>query len=628
MQNPNLPPGAQPVSGGQPPQKLTREQKRALAEQKKRMEQQRMRNMELQKLFNNFQTELATSVIDPPMMYKLATNRLKLMLKADHVVTAMFETYDVIGEICIVRQQSNLPPKPVEKSEANKPKVKRVIVDGEVIETVVKPDEKAKDDDEASDIPIPKQPPKEPPKGGQLPDMESVFLNTLPITDQVRQSRQPLMIADASKFSDQQVVQFAQQWGLKSILVIPSIVNDEVEALVWAFTVQNPQGYSVSEVQFVQRLMETLARSIETAPPVLPEKLKERVIKPMTTGQSVEKQIEYYSEYFDDIFNFMLGELQDEEDEEEAEALMLLQEEQEHATNKLRKVWYQLGKFLEFKEKPKLAYLFNIAMNELADQAIEYAEAKKFNQPRGLAQFKEFMDRRIKGPNLMDSFVDTSEGTKQQTHMVVGSEVISMDTEVGEASEIYEEIIQDVNKEITKAVRGMLLFKDNRRATLINDIEQSEMLVNFVSVTAAQDFKQHIASAMPELHEDIDKEALLFELAHQGMRDISMAVAQSIAEKHLYEIETFLELPEDEQREKMDALKTYIHYRIMANLVPTLRSEFPTLWGSLIEDRIKKKAAKAAKQRAVLVGRMVRNTESSDAEDEDWDEEDDEEEED
>lgn len=628
MQNPNLPPGAQPVPGNQPPQKLTREQKRALAEQKKRMEQQRMRNMELQKLYNNFQTELATSVIDPPMMYKLANNRLKLMLKADHVVTGMFETHPGIGEICIVRQQSNLPPKPVDKNEANKPKVKRVIVDGEVIETIIKPEDKGKDDDDSSDIPIPKQPPKEPPKAGQLPDMESVFLNELPIADQVRQSRQPLMIADASKFSDQKVVQFAQQWGLKSILVVPSIVHDEVEALICAFTVQNPQGYSVSEVQFVQRLMETLSGSIETAPPVLPEKLKERVIRPMTTGQSVEKQIEYYSDYFDDIFNFMLGELQDEEDEEEVEALLILQEEQEQSTNKLRKVWYQLGKFLEFKEKPKLAYLFNIAMNELAEQAIEYADAKKFNKPRGLPQFKEFMDRRIKAPNLLDVFVDAKPDEKLQQHTIVGSEIISMDTEVGADSEIYEEILQDVNKEITRAVRGMLLFKDNRRATLINDIEQSEMLVNFVSVTAAQDFKQHIASAMPELHEDIDKEALLFELAHQGMRDISLAVAQSMAEKYLYEIETFLELPEDEQREKMDALKMYIHYRVMANLVPTLRSEFPTLWGTMIEDRIKKKAAKAAKQRAVLVGRMVRNTESTSDEDEDWDDEDDEEEED
>jgi hypothetical protein len=628
MQNPNLPPGAQPVTGNQPPQKLTREQKRALAEQKKRMEQQRMRNMELQKLYNNFQTELATSVIDPPMMYKLANNRLKLMLKADHVVTAMFETYEGIGEICVIRQQSNLPPKPVEKADANKPKIKRVIVDGEVIETVVKSDDKSKDDDDVSGIPIPRQPPKEPPKGGQLPDMETVFINTLSITNQVRQSKQPLMIADASKFSDQQVVQFAQQWGIKSILVIPSIVNDEVEALVLAFTVQNPQGYSVSEVQFVQRLMETLSRSIETAPPVLPEKLKERVIKPMTSGQSVDKQIEYYSDYFDDIFNFMLGELQDEEDEEEADALLLLQEEQEKSSNPLRKVWYQLGKFLEFKEKPKLAYLFNIAMNELAEQAIEYADAKKLNKPRGLTQFKEFMDRRIKAPNLLDSFVEAKADEKLQTHMVVGSEVISMDTDVGEASEVYEEIIQDVNKEITKAVRGMLLFKDGRRATLINDIEQSEMLVNFVSVTAAQNFKQHIASAMPELHEDIDKEALLFELSHQGMRDISMAVAQSMAEKYLYEIESFLELPEEEQRTKMDALKTYIHYRVMANLVPTLRSEFPTLWGSLIEERIKKKASKAAKQRAVLVGRMVRNTESTENAEEDWDDEEADEEED
>lgn len=619
MQNPNLPPGAQPVQGA-PPQKLTREQKRALAEQKKRMEQERMRTMELQKLVGNLQTELETSVIDPPLMYKLACNRLKLMLKAEHCVAAQFETYPQLGEICVIRQQSNLPPKPPEKKEENKPKVKRVIVDGEVIETVEKP--KAKDDD-APKIPMPKQPPKEPLKSGQLPDMEMVFVNTLPIIEQIRQSRQPLMIPDCSKYSDQAVVQFAQSWHLKSMLLLPSVVNDQVEAIIIVATTNNPQGYAPNEMQYVQRAMEILARSIETAPPILPDKLKEQVIRPMTMGQSVEKQIEYYSDYFDDIFDFMMGEL--DEESEEREELHELQEEQARQTNRLRKVWYQIGKFLEFKERPKLAYLFNIAMNELADQAIEYADSKKLLKPRGLTHFKEFMDRHIKRPNLLTEFVRIEEDSKTQQHIIVGSDIMSVDTEEGEDKEIYEEIFVDVDKEVAKAVRGLLLFSEGRRATLINDIEQSEMLVNFISVTAALDFKQHIIANMPELHDDIEPKALLAELAHQGMREISLTVAQNMAENYLYEIESFLEKPEEWQRERIELLKMYIHYRIMANLVPTLRAENPTLWGNMIADKLKKKAMKAAKQRAVLVGRMVRSSVSSD-EDEDWDEEEDEEE--
>ena len=623
MQNPNLPPGAQPVQQGVPPQKLTRDQKRALAEQKKRMEQERMRTMELQKLLGNFQAELETSVIDPPLMYKLACNRIKLMIKAEHCFAAQFETYEQLGEICIVRQQSNLPPKPPEKQAENKPKVKRVIVNGEVIETIEKVE--IKEDDDAPKIPIPKLPPKEPFKGGQLPDLESVFINNLKVTELVRQTRQPLMIPDCSKYSDPALVQFAQTWNLKSMLILPSVVSDNVEAIVIAATTNNPQGYAPNEMQFVQQAMGVLARSIETAPPILPDKLKEKVIKPMTTGQSVDKQIEYYSDYFDDIFDFMLGEL-DEESEERKE-LEQLQEEQSHQSNLLRKVWYQIGKFLEFKEQPKLAYLFNIAMNELADQAIEYATNKQLLQPRGLVHFKEFMHRRIKPPELVNEFIDPNEKEQKAEHIIVGSEILTVESEANEDKEIYQDIIDEIDKEITKAVRGLLLFSEGRRATLINDIEQSEMLVNFVSVTAAQDFKQHIVANLPELHEDVEPSKLLSELSHQGMREISLTVAQNMAENHLYEIESFLEEPEEWQKEKIDALKMYIHYRIMANLVPTLRSEFPTLWGNMISDKLKKKAAKAAKQRAVLVGRMVRSSASS-SDDDDWNDEDEDEDED
>src|SRR5690606_12143410 len=109
--------------------------------------------------------ELEHSVIDPPMMYKLAANRMKLMLKADHVAVAMFEEHPQMGPICIVRQQSNLPPKPVEaKPEV---KVKRVMVNGEVMEIK----EKVEKEDDQPKLLFHKPFPKEPPKGGQLPDL-------------------------------------------------------------------------------------------------------------------------------------------------------------------------------------------------------------------------------------------------------------------------------------------------------------------------------------------------------------------------------------------------------------------------------------------------------------------------
>ncbi len=612
MQNPNLPPGAQPVQG-QPPQKLTREQKRALAEQKKRMEQERMRSMELQKLLGNFQSELETSVIDPPMMLKLACNRLKLMLKADHCVATAYEHYvQHGGEICLVRQQSNLPPKPASEKKDEGPQVKRVIVGTEIMEVKIKQEKKEEDD--GPKIPMPPPLPKEPLKGGQLPDLDGVFMHPLAIMEQVRSSRQPLMIPDCSKYSDQGVVQFCAPYGIKSMLLMPVIAKGEVLSILIIMTVNQPQGYVPLELRYTQQAIDSLVRSIETAPPILPEKLKERVITPMTHGDNVPKQIEYYSEYFDNIFDFMIAELE----EDEAEELLELQKAQETVPNKLRKVWLQIGKFLEFKEQPKLAYLFNIAMNELADQAIEFAESKKFNQPRGLKAFQEFMDRQVKKPDIKSFFMENDPEEKQSKMMIVGNEIISMDTDAGAEAAIIEEIIEEVDKEITKAVRGNLLFSEGKRATLINDIEQSEMLVNFVAVTAATDFRTHIKAALPEMHEDIDQTELLADLAHQGMREISMVVAQNMAEKYLYDMEGFLEQPEELQKSQIHQLQMYIHYRVMANLVPTLRAAEPTLWAMMVQDKIKKRAQKAAKQRAVLVGRMVRA--SSAESDEDWDE--------
>lgn len=596
MQNPNLPPGAQPVpAGGQPPQKLTKEQKKALAEQQKRIEQEKMRAMELSKLVANFNRELEESVIDPPLMYKLATNKFKQMLKCDHASAAMFEEYPQLGQVCIIHQQSNLPPKP---PEAAKPGQPAAAATAEAPATASKAKKKDKEDDKPK-IPVPKPLPKEPAKPGHLPDLEGVFINTLAVIEQVRSSRQPLMIPDASKFAEVPVQQFATAYGIKSMLLLPVVVSGEVQAIITLYTVNAPHAYNQIEMTHISKAVEILARSVETAPPILPDDLKEKFINPVIRGDNSAKQIEYYSGFMDDIYEFMIGELE----EQEAQELLDLQAAQSSNTNVLRKVWYQLGKALELQQNPKMAYLFSMALAELSEQAVEYAKAKDGAVPKALEQLKNVMHKILKFNSLYDLLVADKNTEEEDTTTI-------------------EEMAKDIEAEVAKAVRGQLLFNDERRATLINDIEQSEMLANFVSVTAASNFRNNVRTNITDAPDDVDAEILLNDLCHFGLRELSLAVAQNIAEKYLYELEGFLEQPDEQQKDQMDKIKDFVHFKVMANLTPTLRGK-PSLWTTFVQEKIKEKADKAAKQRAVLVGRLVK---AAADEEEDWGEEEEEEE--
>lgn len=636
MAQQNPPPGAAPP--GQQQQKLTKEQKKALAEQQKRIQQEKMRALELNKLVANLSKELASSVIDTPMMYKLGANRLKLMLKADHCSVALFEEYPNLGKICIIRQQSNIPPnkEKIRAEEEAKKKAKAAIAAAKaarqppppaavaLLESLKNKGKKS-DDDKKEPVPVP--PPKEPPKPGIIPDLDGVFIHTLQVVEQIRTSNKPIMIPDVSKFPDKAVQQFATWYGIKSLLFLPVMVHGEVVGIITIYALNNPQAFSQNELIHSQKAVEALTKSVETAPPVLPDNLKDNVISKINKDDNSHNIIEYYSRFLDDVFEFMIGELKGEE----AQELVELQEEQSKTDNPLRKVWYQLGKMVGFTEQPDMAYLCHIGIKELVSQAVEYAKSKKGSPPTGIEELSKIMTEKLKlpeilsDPNAPPERAEAEEDSPSGKYQMVGGELLVSET-IDDEDFDEEEILEEVDKEIHDAVRGFLLFSDEKRVTLINDVEQSEMLNNFVAVTAAADFRQHIRASMeniPDIPEEVDTDISLAQLSHMGMREISFVVAQNMAEKYLYEIEGFLEMPEEKQKEQMDNLQKYIHLKIMANLTPTLRGKL-SVWQKLMEEKVKKKAERAAKQRAVLVGRMVNIEE--DEEDEDWDDEDDEDE--
>jgi hypothetical protein len=81
-----------------------------------------------------------------------------------------------------------------------------------------------------------------------------------------------------------------------------------------------------------------------------------------------------------------------------------------------------------------------------------------------------------------------------------------------------------------------------------------------------------------------------------------------MAEKVLYEKEGFLELPPDQQIERIESLAKYLHYRFMGNLIPILRGQAGD-WAKDVVKALKDRAKEAAKQRTVLVGKLLSNDE-------------------
>jgi flagellar motor protein MotB len=567
-------PAGQPGPPGQPPQggapqdaKSAKQKKKEEAEKLKKQQQEKRKQLELSVQVNSFTKALSNSVMDIPSMFRFASNTLKTMLMVDHVAIASFEEWPQVraGILCVGKAESILPKvaKPAAPA-APKPKEKKEEV------------KKKEDEDKEPDKPVPTFPvaPKEPLKPGTLPHLENIIWD-MPLLYKIRDVKQPAMIPDAAKFPDPEVNKFAAVYGIKSILFIPLMNTkedgtEEVTGVCACISVNEPKVLSQMEVTFAQKTVQGLGKSIETAPPDLPANIK-KVITAISKDEASDKLMDYYSSMLDDIFDLLIYEIGVEK---MPEKFMKLMEEKAkiEEDSKLKKIWFQINELV--KADGEFGSIARRAIQEAYAQADEFTRSKKANMPIGFKGLNNFMKKNIKYNELAN----------------LGLE---------------QEVILGLEDQIDNALRGKALFTDKEKASLINDVEQSNMLMNYISAPASLDFRNHIKAAIEEADcpEEVEKELLLTDMCYYGIAEISKSVCQDLVEKVLFEIPEYLEQPQDKQAEQTEALVSHLHRKIMANLVTGLKGK-KSVWINFISAEIKQKAKDAAKKRAVLVGRI------------------------
>jgi len=598
------PPVGQPGVPGQPPAdgKTEKQRKKEEAEKLKKIQQEKRRQLELNVQVSSFSKTLANSVIDVPTMFKITANTLKTMLNVDHVAIGEFEEHSYIrpGLLCIGRGESPLPKLPKPKEEvAKKDKDKKEKKD------------KKKDDDKEPEKPKPifPMPPKEPPKPGTLPRLENVIWD-MPLLHKIKDIKQPAYIPDSSKFPDPEVNKFAGIFLIKTLLFLPLIVNkeyeiqteevppqevtepkeegedeekssepkkkvnierrEEVVGIVAIMTVGDFKPLSQIEIQAAQKAIQILARSVENAPPDLPDRIK-KVITLISKDESGDKLTEYYSEFLDDIFDLINYEVGADKTPDKFQKLCEIKEKLGQES-KIKKIWFQIHQLITAEEA--VASIARRGISEIFDQSYEYTQAKNIKQPAGFNIFVKYVQKNLKFNELKDL-------------------------------NMKEEVMTGLEERITNAIRGEALFTSKEKATLMNDIEQSNMLINYISAPAAVNFRDHIKAAMEETNcpEEVEKEDTLTDLCYFGMAEISKGVCQDLIEKELFELPEFLEQPQEKQAEITENLVTHFHRKIMSNLMPAVKGvKHP--WIAFIANQIKEKAKEAIKKRAVLVGRM------------------------
>lgn len=570
-----------PVPGQQPPgapqdAKSVKQKKKEEAEKLKKLQQEKRRQLELNVQLNSFSKTLANSVMDIPTMNKFACNTLKSMLGLDHSAIAVFEEHPEIREglLCVCNAEANLPklPKPA-TPQPQQPKKDK------------KEENKKKEDDEDKEPQKPKPTfpvaPKEPPKPGALPYLENIIWD-MPLVYKIRELKQPAMIPDATKFPDPQVNNFANIYKIKSMLFLP-ITNqlplaegqtepaEEVVGVFLGLTVNDYKVLNQIEISSSQKAIQSLAKSIENAPPDLPVKVK-KIITQISKDPTSDKLLEYYENILDDIFETIVYEIEPENLPENFKKLL---EEKEGIgeESKLKKVWFQINELV--KAEGDIGSIARRSIQEFTVQAAEFTKAKSGVMPVGLKPLAAYMKKNLKY-----------------------SEMSNLGLE--------EEVILSIEEQIDNALRGKALFTEKSKAVLINDIEQSNMLLNYISAPASIDFRNHIKAAIEEdadCPDEVDKEALLSDMCYYGLAEISKSVCQDLVERVLFELPEFLEQPQEKQSEQSEALVTHFHRKIMANLCTSIKGK-KNPWVNMVAEKIKERAKEAAKKRAVLVGRI------------------------
>lgn len=585
----NAPVPNDPQGGNPQDPKLLKQKKREEAEKAKKLQQEKRRQVELNMQLGTFSRTLATSVMDTSTMMKLACNTLKSMLQCDHVAISLFEDHPEIrqGVLCLGKSESNLPklappPQPKKKEEDNKPKIKRMMVGDEVIEIVEKQEKKKKEEekDKEPEKPKPMFPvaPKEPFKPGTLPRLEYIIWD-IPLMYKMRDIKQPAMIPDPSKFPDPELVKFAGIYLIKSVLFVPIIANnpenneETVTGVLAAMNVNEPKVFTQTEISFAQKIIGVLSKAVNNAPPDLPVNVK-KVITSISKDEASDRLVDFYSSMLDDIFDLIVYEMA--EDCPPSIHKLIEEVHKIDSESKLRKIWFQINELV--RAEGHLGNVAKRAIHENFQQVAEFTKAKNGNMPKGFKNLNAYVRKNLRYDDIRNLF-DTEE---------------------------MEEVVDVIEEQIDNALRGQALFTDKEKAILINDIEQSNMLLNYISAPSSVDFRNHIKAAMEEVNDypdDVDKDALLNELTYHGIAEISKSVCQDLVEKSLFEIPQYLEQPQEKQAEQSDALVSHFHVKIMSNLVTTLKGK-KSVWVNHISHEIKERAKEAAKKRAVMVGRL------------------------
>lgn len=588
MQN-NAPVPTDPQGGAPVDPKLAKQKKKEEAELLKKQQQEKRRQVELNMQLGTFSRTLATSVMDTSTMMKLACNTLKSMLQCDHVALALFETHPEIRQdvLCLGRAESNLPklpppPQPKKKDDDDKPKIKRMMVGDEVIEIIEKPKPKKKEDlkDKEPEKPKPMFPvaPKDPVKPGTLPRLEYIIWD-FPLMYKMKEIKQPAMIPDPSKFPDPELVKFAGIYQIKSVLFVPLMLgngneDDEVKGVLSAINVNEPRVFTQTEIGFAQKVIQALMKAIVHAPPDLPVNVK-KVITSISKDESSDRLIEYYSNLLDDIFDLIVYEMDENCPPKILEMIENFQRPNAEES-KLRKIWIQIHELV--RAEGELGNIAKRALHDHFEQVSEFIKAKNGVMPKGFKNLNTYVRKNLEYNDISSLFED----------------------------EAMAELIDNLEDQIHNALRGNALFTDKEKAVLINDVEQANMLLNYVSAPSVVDFRNHIRAAMEEeteCPEEIDKDALLTELTYHGISEISKAVCQDLVERALFELPQYLEQPQEKQVEQSEALVRHFHVKIMANLITGLKGK-KSVWVNHVSHEIKERAKEAAKKRAVLVGRL------------------------
>lgn len=413
------------------------------------------------------------------------------------------------------------------------------------------------------------------PEAGQPPDPKAAPIPvsrmawewppTSALMQQMLAANQGVMLPDVNQFPDDTLKAAVTKFSLKSIYFLPVVVGGQIIAFLEVQATQSPKLMIPVEVTFAQKLCANLARAIENAPPILPDELK-GVVKKLQKANN-PNNVDLFNKTFDLVFTLIMGELEDEEHED----LIKVMERDEQPPLQL---WLRLALMTQLTDER--ASICRLAFQELYQQHREHCQTLEIKVVPGYRDLIKYMGK---------------------FPLPIAKDLLP------------EEPMTKLDEDIDQAVRGQLFHEKRDNGLLINDIEQTQMMVNFVSIPAAFDLRQQIKSHLVNLADEVDPTLLLDRLCQASMREIAKSTAREMAEKVLYEQEGFLEQSSDDQLEKIEALAKYLHYRLMGNLIPVLRGQASD-WSKKILKDLKERSKEAAKQRAVLVGKLLQEDEA------------------